>query len=230
MGLTNSNEDYLKAVWKINEWQEEPVSSGQLAKALDLSRSTVSEGVGRLVALGLVRHAPYGAVRLTSEGKRQAARMVRAHRLIETALVQIFDYSWDEVHEEAERLEHAVSDRFIERLDHKLGHPERDPHGDRIPAPHEFEAHSQVPVSLIGAQPGATVRVERVSDDHSDVLVYLESAGIVPGIEVTVETAQPDPTVLSITCAGVRSTLPRAAAQAVIIGAGSGGGPTPHQD
>ena len=217
MTLSASNEDYLKAIWKINEWQEEPVTSGQLAKTLGLSPSTVSEGVSRLASLGLVRHAPYGAVRLTEEGQQQAARMVRTHRLLETGLVQIFGYSWDEVHDEAERLEHAVSDLFVERLDHRLGHPGRDPHGDLIPAPDEFETPKHIPISLAAAERGGTVCVERVSDRESDVLVYLQGAGIVPGMSVTVELDQPDPHLLAIVSAGIRSTIPLTAARAVII-------------
>ncbi|MGO1591629.1 MAG: metal-dependent transcriptional regulator [Ancrocorticia sp.] len=218
MPLSTSNEDYLKTIWNINEWQETPVTSGQLVKTLGLSPSTVSEGVARLSALGLVRHAPYGAVRLTGEGQQEAARMVRAHRLLETGLVQLFGYSWDEVHDEAERLEHAVSDLFIERLDHKLGHPARDPHGDIIPAPNQSEVPRQIPVTLATAEPGTTVHVKRVSDNDSDVLVYLEGAGIVPGIAVTVEKSQSDPQLLAITLGDVHAIIPLAAARAVVTG------------
>lgn len=187
MALTTSSEDYLRAIWKLSEWQDKPVSTGQLAKALGLSPSTVSEGVAKLAGMGLVRHAPYGAISLTDDGRRQAARMVRIHRLLETGLVEIFGFSWDEVHDEAEHLEHAVSDKFIERLDRALGHPERDPHGDVIPAADgTYPVDSNSLHTLADVNPGEAVLIDRVSDHDSDVLVYLESVGLTPGTELRV--------------------------------------------
>ena len=135
MALSASHEDYLRAIWKLGEWQEKPVTPGDLTRTLGLSPSTVSEGVQRLVSMGLVRHARYGNVSLTKAGRDEAARMVRIHRLIETGLMTIFGYLWDEVHDEAEHLEHAVSATFVERLDAALGHPRHDPHGTRASAP-----------------------------------------------------------------------------------------------
>lgn len=217
MALSTSSEDYLKAIWKINEWQKKPASSGQLAKALELSPSTVSEGVARLVSLGLVQHAPYGAVRLTEDGRQQAARMVRTHRLIETGLVEILGYSWDEVHEEAEHLEHAVSDLFVERLDLRLGHPSRDPHGDLIPHPDEFVAHTQTPVTLAHLSAGATAHVERVSDKDSELLVHLKEAGIAPGITLTVQAVSEADQRIDIVRDGANRSIPLAAAAAVIV-------------
>jgi DtxR family Mn-dependent transcriptional regulator len=190
MGLTASNEDYLRAIWKLEEWQDHPATSGELARALGLSPSTVSEGVSRLVSLGLVRHAPYGAISLTDEGRKQAARMVRIHRVLETGLVQLFGYSWDEVNAEAEQLEHAVSDLFIERLDAALGHPQRDPHGDIIPLPSgeipDTVAAPDEQIRLCDLAVGEGGRVERVSDTDSDVLVYLDELGVVPGTRLRV--------------------------------------------
>ncbi|MFT0847011.1 metal-dependent transcriptional regulator [Actinomycetaceae bacterium L2_0104] len=218
MALTTSSEDYLRAIWKLSEWQDKPVSSGQLARSLGLSPSTVSEGVGKLVGMGLVRHAPYGAISLTEEGHRQAARMVRIHRLLETGLVEIFGYSWDEVHEEAEHLEHAVSDRFIERLDSALGYPERDPHGDVIPKPEgPYAVGTQTLHSLADAKSGETVCIDRVSDHDSDVLVYLQSVGLLPGARLRIREARHAVGLLTVELGEEEFEVSIAAARSVIV-------------
>ena len=133
--------------------------------------------VKKLVALGLVEHAPYGAITLTDEGNAQALRMVRRHRLIETWLVQQFDYSWDEVHDEAEVLEHTLSDRLLGAIDDQLGRPIRDPHGDPIPSPDGVvERTDAVLLSQLAA--GERGRVVRISDRDAAVLRDLSAAGI----------------------------------------------------
>ncbi|WP_448629125.1 metal-dependent transcriptional regulator [Cellulomonas soli] len=128
-------QDYLKVVWSAREWLERPVTTKMLATRLGVGASTVSETVRRLADAGLLTHEPYGAVELTEAGRSHALAMVRRHRLVETFLVEVLGYGWDEVHDEAEVLEHAVSDLFVDRLAERLGHPARDPHGDPIPAP-----------------------------------------------------------------------------------------------
>ena len=186
MALSASHEDYLRAIWKLGEWQEKPVTPGDLTRTLGLSPSTVSEGVQRLVSMGLVRHARYGNVSLTKAGRDEAARMVRIHRLIETGLMTIFGYSWDEVHDEAEHLEHAVSATFVERLDAALGHPRHDPHGDPIPRPDGSLPEAENAVSLGSLGPGETGVVHRVDDADSAVLKELAGIGLVPGARVSV--------------------------------------------
>ena len=133
--LSAVTQDYLKVVWSAREWSTQPVTTKMLATRLGVGPSTVSETVRRLADSGLVTHEPYGAVELTADGERHALAVVRRHRLIETFLVEVLGYGWDEVHDEAEVLEHAVSDLFVERISAQLGHPRRDPHGDPIPAP-----------------------------------------------------------------------------------------------
>jgi iron-dependent repressor ideR len=186
MALSASHEDYLRAIWKLGEWQEKPVTPGDLTRTLGLSPSTVSEGVQRLVSMGLVRHARYGNVSLTKAGRDEAARMVRIHRLIETGLMTIFGYSWDEVHDEAEHLEHAVSATFVERLDAALGHPRHDPHGDPIPRPDGSLPEAENAVSLRSLGPGEAGVVHRVDDADSAVLKELAGIGLVPGASVSV--------------------------------------------
>ncbi|MCK8675051.1 metal-dependent transcriptional regulator, partial [Rhodococcus sp. HM1] len=131
--LTSVAQDYLKVIWTVQEWSGEKVSTKLLAEKLGVSASTVSEAVRRLCDQGLLDHERYGAISLTESGRAAAVAMVRRHRLIETFLVRELGYRWDEVHDEAEVLEHAVSERMIAALDAKLGFPERDPHGDPIP-------------------------------------------------------------------------------------------------
>ena len=131
--LSTVAQDYLKTIWTAQEWSLEKVSTKMLAERIGVSASTASESIRKLADQGLVDHAKYGAVTLTERGRRAAISVVRRHRLLETFLVSELGYSWDEVHDEAEVLEHAVSDLMMARIDAKLGYPQRDPHGDPIP-------------------------------------------------------------------------------------------------
>jgi DtxR family Mn-dependent transcriptional regulator len=178
-------QDYLKVIWTATEWTAEPVTTKALAARLDVSPSTVSQNVRRLTEQGFVTHAPYGVIGLTDTGRAVALAMVRRHRLIETFLVSQLGYTWDEVHDEAEVLEHAVSDRFVDRIDTILGRPGRDPHGDPIPA---RDGRVTVPpmVRLADLPAGATGVVGRVSDASPEVLQYLTSVGVRLEVSLTV--------------------------------------------
>lgn len=175
--LSTVAQDYLKVIWTAQEWSREKVSTKLLAERIGVSASTASESIRKLADQGLVHHEKYGAVTLTDAGRRAALAMVRRHRLMETFLVQELGYSWDEVHDEAEILEHAVSDRMLDRIDAKLGHPTRDPHGDPIPA-----ADGQVPTpparQLSACQDGDAGTVARISDADPEMLRYFDSVGI----------------------------------------------------
>ncbi|MGH8881774.1 MAG: metal-dependent transcriptional regulator, partial [Stackebrandtia sp.] len=176
-GLSSVAQDYLKVIWTAQEWSQERVSTKLLAERIGVSASTVSEAVRKLSDQGLVEHARYGAITLTEEGRLAAIAMVRRHRLIETFLVSELGYGWDEVHDEAEILEHAVSDLMMARIDAKLGFPDRDPHGDPIPS-----ATGAVPTPtarrLIDFDAGESGRVARISDSDPDMLRYFDSVGI----------------------------------------------------
>ncbi|MDR1119147.1 MAG: metal-dependent transcriptional regulator [Bifidobacteriaceae bacterium] len=179
-------QDYLKLIWTAREWTpEEPVTTTMLAARLGVTPPTASEAVKRLASRGLVRHAPYTAVELTPDGDRLAVAMVRRHRLLETFLVETLGYAWDEAHADAEVLEHAASDRFVDALDTLLGHPARDPHGDPIPAADGSVTHPPA-APLTSADQGALVQVERISDADPAMLRYFGSVGLVPGAAVTV--------------------------------------------
>lgn len=128
-------QDYLKVIWTAQEWSQDKVSTKMLAERIGVSASTASESIRKLAEQGLVDHEKYGAVTLTDSGRRAALAMVRRHRLLETFLVNELGYRWDEVHDEAEVLEHAVSDRLMARIDAKLGFPQRDRTVTRSRAP-----------------------------------------------------------------------------------------------
>lgn len=170
-------EDYLKTIYSFTEWQPEPISSSQLAQRLGLAPSSVTEMVKKLVAQGFVEHAPYGAIGLTAAGRLEALRMVRRHRLVETWLVQQFGYGWDEVHDEAEVLEHTLSDRLLDAIDQQLNRPTRDPHGDPIPAADLTlpTFHGRLAATL---GPGSRGRVVRISDRDPAVLRELAASGV----------------------------------------------------
>lgn len=175
--LTTVAQDYLKAIWNAQEWSPEKVSTKMLAERVGVSASTASESIRKLADQGLVNHEKYGAVTLTEQGRHAALAVVRRHRLLETYLVQELGYGWDEVHDEAEILEHAISDMMLARIDAKLGHPTRDPHGDPIPA-----ADGQVPMpqarQLSVCADGELGTVARISDADPEMLRYFDAVGI----------------------------------------------------
>ncbi|MDY6871066.1 MAG: manganese-binding transcriptional regulator MntR [Actinomycetota bacterium] len=175
--LTTVAQDYLKTIWTAQEWSHEKVSTKLLAERIGVSASTASESIRKLADQGLVNHEKYGAVTLTDAGRLAALQMVRRHRLLETFLVNELGYSWDEVHDEAEVLEHAVSDLMLTRIDAKLGQPTRDPHGDPIPA-----ADGRVPTpparQLSECEDGDAGTVARISDADPEMLRYFDSVGI----------------------------------------------------
>ncbi|MDW4574053.1 metal-dependent transcriptional regulator [Microbacterium sp. M3] len=181
-------DDYLKTIYHHTEWQDERITPSQLAGELGLAPSSVTEMVQKLAAQGLVTHRPYGPIGLTEAGELRAAAIIRRHRLIETWLVGEFGYAWDEVHDEAEVLEHAISDRLLEGIDERLGRPRFDPHGDAIPDA-AGRVHREPFVLLGAASPGHVGRVLRVSDRDPELLRAVEIAGVAVGATVTVTDA-----------------------------------------
>ncbi|QTV80631.1 metal-dependent transcriptional regulator [Microbacterium sp. NIBRBAC000506063] len=199
----------MKTVYSHTEWQSAPITPSVLAGKLGVAPSSVTEMVKKLAASGLVSHVPYGAVRLTPEGEKRALAMLRRHRLIETWLVQEFDYAWDEVHDEAEVLEHTISDRLLSRIDERLGSPRFDPHGDAIP---DAAGHvDREPfVLLADAAPGHAGRVLRVSDRDPELLRGLEALGVRVGSRLRV-------TADGVELEGSALTLPAGADQIVWV-------------
>jgi DtxR family Mn-dependent transcriptional regulator len=178
-------EDYLRAVYSVEEWHDEGVGVTELAELMDVVPSTASENVRKLREAGLLDHRPYQRVRLTEKGRVEAVKMVRRHRLLETFLHRSLGFSWDEVHEEAEDLEHAVSDRFIDKLDKALDFPKMDPHGDPIPAKDGSVATTSNP-TLLTAPIGEDLTIVRIRDGEPEVLRYFEQRNLVPGTTIRV--------------------------------------------
>lgn len=186
--LPAKTQDYLKVIWDLHERTGEKVALGDVAERMGEKKPTASEAVKKLAARGLVNHEPYRGISLSDRGRDIALIMVRRHRLIESFLVSTLGYTWDEVHEEAEKLEHAVSDDFISRIDAMLGFPERDPHGDPIPSASGTIA-SAVRTDLTDIEAGAMVVVDRINDSDPELLRYLATSGVGPGTVLRAETA-----------------------------------------
>jgi DtxR family transcriptional regulator, Mn-dependent transcriptional regulator len=163
------------------------VAMGQLASALGVVPGTATTMVKALAESGLVHYEPYMGVRLTEAGEKLASLVLRRHRLIELFLVQVMGMSWAEVHDEAERLEHAVSERLIDLIDEMLGRPETDPHGDPIPTAEGTISHPEY-VDLLSAPLGTPLTVVRVVDQGADFLRFIEDRQLKPGSTVTVES------------------------------------------
>ncbi|HCS62391.1 MAG TPA: transcriptional regulator [Microbacterium sp.] len=202
-------DDYLKTVYTHTEWQDAPITPSVLAAKLGIAPSSVTEMVKKLAKSGLVSHVPYGAVRLTPAGEARALAMVRRHRLIETWLVQEFGYAWDEVHDEAEVLEHTISDRLLQGIDARLGAPRFDPHGDAIPDA-EGKVIREPFVLLAEAAVGHVGRVLRVDDRDPELLRALETRGLAVGSEIRVTNS-------GIELAGAAVDLPDGAVDVVWV-------------
>ena len=187
--LSGSVEDYLKANYEL-ERTGEPAETNAIADALEVTPASVSGMVRRLVEQGLITHERYRGVRLTNLGRRAALKTLRRHRVIEAYLTSALGYSWDRVHDEAERLEHAASEELVDRMAAAIGEPETDPHGAPIPT-RDGTLRERSLVPLANLDPGAMARVERVGDRNADRLRYLAELGIVPGAKVQVIAREP---------------------------------------
>ncbi|HEX9940568.1 MAG TPA: metal-dependent transcriptional regulator [Thermoanaerobaculia bacterium] len=184
---TSTVEDYLKCI--LLEQQRDPealVSMRQISAALAVAPGTVTAMVKTLADSGLLSYEPYSGVRLTGSGRQLALHVLRRHRLIELFLVKVMGMDWSEVHSEAEELEHAVSDRLMERMDEMLGFPSVDPHGDPIPDVHGV-VHEAVLPSLLDCELNIPMKVARVGDQSRDFLQLVERRGLKPGSSLQVE-------------------------------------------
>jgi DtxR family transcriptional regulator, Mn-dependent transcriptional regulator len=188
--LTAAVEDYVKAVYML-ELREGTASTTALAARLEVTPAAVSGMLPKLTALGLVEHEPYRGVRLSDRGRLVALEVVRHHRLLELFLVESLGMGWDEVHAEAEVLEHVLSEELEELIAAKLGHPTMDPHGDPIPSRDLAIADDVESRDLYQLEPGARGTLVRVSDDDPEMLRFLTGRGITPGTRLEVIDRQP---------------------------------------
>jgi DtxR family Mn-dependent transcriptional regulator len=213
--FTRAQEDYLKSLYLLGGG-ERPVPTGELAQRLGISSPSVSEMVARLSAQGLVEHDRYRGQQLTRDGRKVALGLVRHHRLLEMFLVRVLGYSWDEVHDEAERLEHVISERMEQRIFELLGRPELDPHGHAIPT----LGGKVRPVShraLSEARAGERLVVEGVSDDDARKLRELERRSLLPGTRIAVLAASEFEGPIEVKVKGRRTTVPLGLARAIFV-------------
>ncbi len=213
--LSEAVQDYLKAIYKLQE-QGGAVSTSALAAAMRVSAASATGMVKRLAGLKLVRHNLYQGVRLSRAGQKIALEVIRHHRLLELYLAEALGYSWDQVHQEAERLEHVISEEFEEKIFQALGRPTRDPHGDPIPAKDGSIAatdHSR----LTDLEPGTRGIIRQVSDSSAEMLQYLGRRGMVPNTPLEVREKAPFDGPLTVRVGRTSHVLGRALANHIWI-------------
>jgi DtxR family transcriptional regulator, Mn-dependent transcriptional regulator len=212
---TATMQDYLKALFRLDRGAA-PVPTSALAEALTVSPSAVTAMSCKLHVAGLVRYAAYHGMALTPAGRREALQVLRAHRLVEVMMVEWMGYGWEDVDDEADRLEHVLSPEFVSRLDAQLGHPRACPHGDPIPGPNgEFPDVLEAPLALLA--PGESATVYRVSSRNRELLAYLRELGIGPGVQIEVRTVAPFDGPLTIRVNDVERTVSLTVAQNVFV-------------
>lgn len=214
--LSHAVQDYLKTIYLLESARGAAVSTSELADRLGVRSASVTGMVRHLAAEGLIVYAPYHGTRLTPGGRRLALSVVRRHRLLETLLVEELGMSWDEVHAEAEVLEHSISDRVLELIATRLGDPTRDPHGDPIPSA-ELEIDEQIALALDRLPVGAQGRLIRVLSSDPELLAYLDELGVTLGDEVEVLAREPFGGSLQVSFDGHEHRLGRLAAAALSV-------------
>lgn len=219
MFASQTVENYLKTIYLAQTElasAKELVPMGQLASALGVVPGTATTMVKTLAESGLVRYEPYIGVRLTNSGEKLASLVLRRHRLIELFLVKVLGMSWADVHDEAEQLEHAVSERLIDRIDEMLGRPDVDPHGDPIPTAQGKIARLDHP-DLMTAPIGVPLVVARILDQDASFLRFVEQRGLVPGEPVRIESRDASADAVALDAAGTRTTIGARAASKVLV-------------
>jgi DtxR family Mn-dependent transcriptional regulator len=219
---TKAVDDLLKAVYELQQQDvDNPVPTTSLAKVLNISAASVTDMIKRLAdpvddSEPLLLHKPYHGVHLTARGERIALEVIRHHRLIELYLVEKLGYAWDEVHAEAERLEHVISEKLEARMAAALGNPTFDPHGDPIPA---LDGTVPTPelILLAELQTGQNGIVSRITDQSSEALRYLSELGLVPGASVGVKSRSPLGDMLTVTISDTPHTISRSVARMVLV-------------
>jgi DtxR family Mn-dependent transcriptional regulator len=210
-------EDYVKQIYKLTEAGDRATTKA-LAERMALGQGTVSGMIKQLASRGLVHHEPYYGAQLTESGRELAMKMLRKHRLIELFLVKTLGFGWHEVDDDAERLEHAVSDKLIERIDEHLGKPDVDPHGAPIPdSSGKIKGQDFRPLSDL--QPGESGTVRRVADSESELLEFLREQGVALNGEVKVTRTGPFGS-MQIEVGNKQMQLPREAAERIAVSCG----------
>lgn len=210
-------ENYVKSIYLLcSSEATAAAATGKVAVALGVSPGTVTSMLKTLKETGLAEYTPYEGVSLTDAGRRLALRVLRRHRLVELFLARTLSMSWDEVHEEAENMEHAVSDLLIDRMDEFLGYPATDPHGDPIPKADGTIDETPM-LALSKGAAGQTFRIQRVVDQSPEFLRYLSEVGLPLGAHGTVVTHRPESGVITLAVNGTQTTLASSVAQKLLV-------------
>jgi DtxR family transcriptional regulator, Mn-dependent transcriptional regulator len=212
--LSQAVEDYLKTIYKLQGSGR--VATNEIAGVVGVSSASVTNMMKRLTKMGLVDYASYKGVRLSEAGTKVALEIIRHHRLLETYLKEVMGFSWGQMHEEAERLEHHISEQFEERIDQMLGFPTHDPHGHPIPT-RDGVIEESTTESLAEVEPGSHVVVHHVSDGDSAMLDYLEKVGLLPRSKVTIVGTEPFDGPMDIVLESGERSLGREVARHVFV-------------
>jgi len=214
---SSSIEDYLKAIYKLEERDgSPPVSTGDVAQAMDVSPASASNMIKRLDDLGFLTYEAYEGATLTDPGRTIALEVIRHHRLLELYLKEVMGFSWDEIHEEAEILEHHISERFETRIEEMLGNPTRDPHGH--PIPDRDGSVDELPTrSLADLAEGDAATIDHIADEDGDLLDLLEQRGLLPGAPVEVIETRPLDGLLVVAVDGTQQLIGQPVAQKVVV-------------
>jgi DtxR family Mn-dependent transcriptional regulator len=216
-GISPIMEDYLKAIYELSQAApDQPVPAAALVERMAAPPATVTETVKRLAAVGLVDHAPYKGATLTPAGQKAALEVIRHHRLLEQYLAEALGLPWDQVHAEADRLEHVLSEALEARIAAALGHPTHDPHGDPIPAA-DLTVAAPARARLSDLPPGAAATVARVGDQEPAKLRYLAELGLAPGAAVTVLGKAPFDGPLHLRVGAQERTIAHDLARAIFV-------------
>ncbi len=228
--LSAKMEDYIKAIYELQRQADGPVATSDVAETLDVTPPTATSMMETLADRGLVEREKYKGARLTTEGETVALEVVRHHRLLETYLAEHLGYDWTEVHDEADRLEHHISEEFEQRVADVLGDPEVDPHGDPIPNDALEPVDEPVGTMLGAHEEGETVVVQRVRDRDPEELRYLNEAGITPGTELYIDEIAPIGLVTVCLADGETVSLPDDVAAAIRVRPADGDGAAEEAD
>lgn len=211
-----SIEDYLKTLYKLEEQEGTPVSTGTLAQAMEVSSASASNMIKRLDELDFLAYEAYEGATLTDPGRTVALEVIRHHRLLELYLKEVMGFSWDEIHEEAEILEHHISERFEDRIEEMLGNPERDPHGHPIPA--RDGTVDELPTgSLTDLRVGDTAHIDHIADEDGELLDLLEQRDLLPGATVEVVDTRPLDGLLVVAVDGSEQLIGEPVARKVVV-------------
>lgn len=215
MGLSQSVEDYLKAIYLL-ETEGNAATTNNIAEALSVSSASVTNMFKKLAKLKLINHKSYRGAELTKAGEKIALEVIRHHRLLELYLKEMMGYSWDEVHDEAEKLEHHISEQFEDKIAELLNDPTHDPHGDPIPSK-EGVVPEMASLAITDAEETGSYIIGRVKDQDPELLRYLEKKGIIPGVKIQVLEKAPFNGPVRIRLEGKETTIGNSVAKDVFL-------------